>query len=253
VRENIAGRITENAWMEESPVYCLAVAGSIAGGPMHDLDTLVSKLDRATAEHHLLEHDFYKAWAEGDLTLDDLAHYSTQYWRQVEAFPGYLETLSDRIGSSEAGDILRRNLADEVGQDHPGLWLEFAGAVGAERDEVVASTPEAETERCVSEFETVVREAPPAYALGMLYGYESQTPAVAETKVTGLEDHYGIDGPGVRYFRLHGVLDVEHSKELARAIALLDEDDGEGVEGARRGAGAIWGLLDGVERVRREG
>jgi pyrroloquinoline-quinone synthase len=221
---------------------------------MHDLDTIVSKLDRATAEHHLLDHDFYKAWAKGELTLDDLAHYSTQYWRQVEAFPGYLETLADRIGSGEAGDILRRNLADEVGQDHPGLWLDFAAALGVDRDDVVGSAIEPETAECVADFDAVVREAPPAYALGMLYGYESQTPAVAETKVTGLDEHYGIDGPGVQYFRLHGVLDVEHSKELARGIAVLDRDDGnEGIEGARRGAGAIWGLLDGVEKVRRAG
>jgi pyrroloquinoline-quinone synthase len=221
---------------------------------MHDLDRLVSKLNNATAEHHLLDHEFYKAWAEGALTLDDLAQYSTQYWRQVEAFPGYLETLADRLGPNEAGDILRRNLADEVGQDHPGLWLDFAAALGADRDDVVGSAIEPETADCVAEFETVVREASPAYALGMLYGYESQTPAVAETKVTGLNDHYGIDGPATRYFRLHGVLDVEHSKELATAISLLDSDDGnDGVEGARRGAGAVWGLLDGVERVRGEG
>jgi pyrroloquinoline-quinone synthase len=220
---------------------------------MHDLEMLVTKLDRATADRRLLDHDFYKAWAKGELTLGDLAHYSTQYWRQVRAFPGYLETVADRIGTGEARDILLENLSDEVDQDHPGLWLEFAEAVGADRERVVGATIEPETADCVDGFRTASEESSPAFALGMLYGYESQTPGVAETKVVGLDEHYGIDGPGVQYFRLHGILDIEHSREMARAIALVSEDDGtDSLDGARRGAEAIWGLLDGVERVRRE-
>ncbi len=220
---------------------------------MHDLDVLISKLDRATADHRLLDHDFYKAWAHGELTLGDLAHYSTQYWRQVDAFPGYLETIAGRLESTDAREIVLENLSDEVGQDHPGLWLEFAEAVGAGREEVIGSPIERETARCVADFERVARERSPAFALGMLYGYESQTPAVAETKVVGLNEHYGIDGPAVHYFSLHGVLDVEHSREMAKAISLVSEDDGaEAAEGAHKGAQAIWGLLDGVERVRRQ-
>jgi pyrroloquinoline-quinone synthase len=220
---------------------------------MHDLDYLIAKLDRATADRRLLDHDFYKAWAQGELTLDDLAHYSSQYWRQVEAFPGYLETVAGRLDSDEARDIVLENLSDERGQDHPGLWLDFAEAVGCDRREVTRSTVESETERCVKDFRSVARGASPGYALGMLYGYESQTPGVAETKVVGLNEHYGIDGPGVHYFSLHGVLDVAHSREMAKAISFVSDDDGtEAADGARRGAEAIWGLLDGVERVRQE-
>ncbi|HWL66537.1 MAG TPA: iron-containing redox enzyme family protein [Actinomycetota bacterium] len=219
---------------------------------MHDLDKLVLRLDNATADRRLLDHSFYKAWAAGDLTLEDLAHYSTQYWRQVEAFPGYLRTIADRVETPEARDILIANLKDEVGQDHPGLWLDFASSVGVKRDDVTEASVEPETTECVSEFGEVAREAPLPYALGMLYGYESQTPAVAETKVAGLREHYEIDGPGVEYFRLHGVLDVEHSREMATAISLVSRDDvAEAEAGAARGAGAIWTLLNGVERVRQ--
>jgi pyrroloquinoline-quinone synthase len=218
---------------------------------MHDLDMLMTRLDNATTDRRLLDHSFYKAWAAGELTLEDLAHYSTQYWRQVEAFPGYLRTIAGRVGSREARDILLANLSDEVDQDHPGLWLDFAGTVGADRAEVTGSPVEAETARCVAEFEDAARQASPSFALGMLYGYESQTPAVAETKVVGLREHYDVDGPGVEYFRLHGVLDVQHSREMARAISLVSEDDFvEAEAGAERGAEVIWTLLDGVERVR---
>ena len=45
----------------------------------------------------ILEHPFYKAWAAGTLTLEDLSHYSAQYWRQVESFPAYLDHLAERL------------------------------------------------------------------------------------------------------------------------------------------------------------
>jgi pyrroloquinoline-quinone synthase len=84
----------------------------------------------------------------------------------------------------------------------------------------------------------------------MLYAYESQTPEIAATKVAGLKQHYGIKGTGLAYFELHGVLDVEHTRELGRALEHTVEDPSEAVAGATAGAEAIWGLLDGVARVR---
>ena len=218
---------------------------------MLDTDTVIARLDRATECHRLLDHPFYRAWAAGALSLDNLRHYSTQYWRQVESFPDYLQAVAGRVGSPEARGILRKNLRDEIDQDHPGLWLDFADAIGIARPDVIGAAVEPETAGCVGRFEHAASHGAVGYALGMLYGYESQTPAVAETKVTGLKQHYGIDGPGVEYFRLHGVLDVEHSREMATAITLVDEVDVSQAEsGARDGASAVWSLLDGVERVR---
>lgn len=214
---------------------------------------IAARLDRSTAEHRLLDHPFYRAWAEGTLTTDDLSFYSTQYWNQVEAFPGYLEALAGRLPESQARTSVLENLADERDGDHPGLWLRFAGAVGANAATVRETPAEKETLDCIAAFETAARERSVAYALGMIYGYESQTPDVCETKISGLKDFYGIEGQGLEYFELHGHLDVEHAGELAAAIAELSqsEDDlREAEEGAAAGARAIRGLLDGVARVR---
>ena len=217
---------------------------------MIDPTAIKARLDAATNRHKLLDHPFYKAWAAGSLTVDDLRTYSAQYWRQVEAFPGYLADLSDRV-DGEPKRALQENLADEIGDDHPGLWLDFARAVGASEEEVRSAPPEAETARCVEAFAGACRNESAPFALGMLYGYESQTPAVAATKIEGLRNHYGIDGPAVDYFSLHGELDVEHADELASAVATVvkTDDDARAAEaGATAGAQAIWGLLDGVER-----
>ncbi|MQA99249.1 MAG: hypothetical protein GEU78_02995 [Actinobacteria bacterium] len=212
-----------------------------------------SRLDDAVREHDLLQHPFYKAWTAGTLTQDDLAFYSTQYWRQVEAFPGYLLTLVARLPEGDGRTIVEENLSDEVGDDHAGMWLRFAGALGVDEERVQASEIEPGTKACVETFAEGMATKSSAFALGMLYGYESQTPAVARTKVEGLARHYGIEDDGARYFELHAELDVEHSDELARAMdeTIVDEASRtDAVEGARAGAAAIWGLLDGVARAR---
>jgi pyrroloquinoline-quinone synthase len=215
-------------------------------------EAVAARLDRATADRRLLEHPFYKAWAAGELTVEDLRHYSTQYWRQVESFPTYLRSLESRLDDAPK-DIVSRNLRDEVEDDHAGLWLRFAESLGATASDVTTSSVEPETQACVDGFLSS-EERSRAFALGMIYGYESQTPAVAETKIVGLRDHYGIEGDGAQYFALHGELDVEHTAEMAEAIALTATDEDlmqEAEAGARAGAEAIWTLLDGVERVRQ--
>ena len=211
---------------------------------------LRARLDHATEDRRILDHPFYKAWAAGTLTSDDLAFYAGQYWRQVEAFPGYLETIAGRVPEGATKDAILANLADERDDDHPGLWLDFAAALGSDRDAVAGAVPEPETTACVEAFTSAVAEASPEFALGMLYGYESQTPAVAETKVAGLKEHYGIEGSGLAYFELHGELDVHHSADMAEAIGALDGDGSDAEAGARAGAEAIWSLLDGVARAR---
>ena len=215
-------------------------------------EAISARLDEATSDHRLLAHPFYKAWAAGTLSHDDLAFYSTQYWRQVEAFPGYLEVLSERL-PEHAREVVESNLRDERGDDHPQLWLDFASAFGIDAEAVKGSSTEPETQACVASFSDAASSQSPAFALGMIYAYESQTPEVATTKVAGLRDHYGIDGAPLTYFELHGELDVEHSRGLAEALSdvIADRSDLEdAVAGARAGAQAVYGLLDGVARAR---
>jgi len=216
-------------------------------------EALKQRLDLATKDARLLEHPFYKAWAEGTLTLEDLSFYSTQYWRQVEAFPGYLEQLAARLPEGPAKETVTENLRDEVEGNHLGLWLDFAAGVGAGRDDVMDSAPVTHTVACVEAFTSAMASRSLPFALGMLYAYESQTPGVAATKIEGLRNHYGIDGPAIEYFELHGELDVEHSDELAHALATLGLDETAATEaeaGAKAGAEAIWGLLTGVAEAR---
>jgi pyrroloquinoline-quinone synthase len=214
------------------------------------------RLDAATSSHRLLEHPFYQAWAAGELSLEDRHHYSTQYFRQVQAFPGYLAAVADRLPEGPAQETVLENLSDEIDGDHLGLWMDFAAALGADEVTLQSTPPAPETTACIKSFEAGAAGSS-AFALGMLYGYEAQTPGVAATKISGLEKHYGISGEPTRYFALHGEMDVEHARDLASALGSLSGDENlspdlvaEAEAGAAAGAQAIWGLLDGVVRER---
>ncbi len=220
--------------------------------PMPATD-LQQRLDEATTGARLLEHPFYRAWAQGTLTLEDLSFYSAQYHRQVEAFPGYLHTVADRLPEGPARATILANLRDEVEGDHLGLWLDFAQGVGAAKETVEAAAAVDETAACVASFQAAMSERSLPFALGMLYAYESQTPGVAATKIEGLRNHYGIDGPALEYFELHGELDIEHSGDLAASIADLAGTEAAAQEaeaGAKAGAEAVWNLLTGIAAAR---
>ncbi|CAN5669355.1 hypothetical protein BH20ACT23_BH20ACT23_18380 [soil metagenome] len=154
---------------------------------------------------------------------------------------------------SPARSSVESNLADEIDGDHAGLWQTFAEGLGRSASELDGADIEPETAACVDAFIDGTRNRSVAFGLGIIYGYESQTPEVANTKVEGLRAFYGIEGSATEYFQLHGELDVEHARELAGVIAEVAGDErslAEAEAGARAGTEAIWGLLDGVERVR---
>lgn len=210
------------------------------------MSDLEKRLDASVSKRPLLDHPFYRAWVDGTLGLGDLAVYSRQYWRQVQAFPSHLESLSNRAPAGVA-TALEANLRDELEGGHLRLWRDFAAAVGAfNLDQARVND---ETRRCLAVFEAAAAKAPLAFGVGMIYGYESQTPRVAATKASGLRTHFSLDDGAIAYFDVHAELDVEHASQLLQCIgeiAASQEDVALAELGASLGANAIWSLLDGV-------
>ena len=85
-------------------------------------------------------------------------------------------------------------------------------------------------------------------AAAILYAIEAGQPAISETKLRGLLDHYGFsaDSPAVEYFALHGELDHEHAAEAR--TKLESADDERLVHLAESALAANWALLDGVSQ-----
>src|SRR5712672_1144987 len=106
-------------------------------------------LDARIARYDLLQHPFYQAWSNGELTRDDLREYASEYWHHVSAFPAYLSALHSRLPDGKLRRIILENLADEEGLQngtpHSDLWMDFARGMGADEPSVRSREIGAET------------------------------------------------------------------------------------------------------------
>jgi pyrroloquinoline-quinone synthase len=218
------------------------------------------QLEARIAKYDLLCHPFYKAWAAGELTREELRAYAAEYYPHVAAFPGHLLRLSARTLEGALRGALLMNRADELGTDggrpHHELWLDFAEGMGGARDQVRGHKPLPEVAELMAHFRRVAHEGSPAEALATFYAYESQVPRVAKEKERGLREFYGADARTCGYFTLHQTADVHHAQvwkqELERELAANPETEQEALTAAEAAARALWRALDGIERQRLE-
>jgi pyrroloquinoline-quinone synthase len=190
---------------------------------------LFERIDAARERWNVLRHPFYIRWERGELTREELAHYAGEYRHVVVALS------RAAAASGDAG-----HAAEEAA--HVDLWDDFAAALDAPLDRA----PDASTRTCAAAW------SPPDRldALAVLYAIESAQPAVSQTKLKGLVEHYGFasGSPGTRYFELHAERDVEHAA-AARAdlLAAAPVDVGRLADAAECALRGNWELLDGVE------
>ncbi len=225
-------------------------------------DVFLSRLDDCIHQYDLLCHPFYKAWAAGELTRDDLREYAEDYYHHVEAFPMYLAELGLRL---EEGDLRRAvlaNMTDEKGGEnsfgepetsHAELWLDFVEGMGGRR--LPHRQPIAEIRELIAHFQDVASEGTPEEALAALYAYESQVPRVAAEKDRGLRELYGANEKTRSYFTLHTTADVYHSqvwrKQLEKRVQANPEAAEKALVAAESAAKALWRALDGIEARRQ--
>ena len=192
---------------------------------------LVDRIDAARERWDVLRHPFYTRWERGQLTREELAFYAGEYRHAV---------LALAEAAAAAGDA--EHAREEA--EHVALWDDFADALEAPLDR----EPTAETSGCAEAWARPDR----LEALAVLYAVESAQPAIAETKLRGLVEHYGFspDGQGTEYFTVHAERDKEHAQAARAALREAKPEDyprlAAAAEDALRGN---WLLLDGVERA----
>ena len=192
---------------------------------------LCERIDEARERWNVLRHPFYTRWERGELTRDELGFYAGEYRHAVVALA---ET------AAAAGDA--EHAREEA--EHVALWDAFAAELDAPLDR--DATPE--TAACARAWSRPDR----LEALAVLYAVEASQPAISETKLRGLVEHYGFrsDTDGTEYFALHAERDKEHAR-AARA-ALADAEPADAARLAKVAEDALranWVLLDGVERA----
>ena len=186
---------------------------------------VIAGIDAARQRWNVLEHPFYTRWEQGELTRDDLARYAGEYRHAVVALARAARTAQMH--------------ADEEAE-HISLWDDFASELGANGEK---HEPLPQTRCCATAWSAAEDEEG---AAAIMYAIEAGQPAISQTKLRGLLEHYGFsaDSPGVEYFAVHGERDHEHAAE---ARATLDgAKDERLVRLAEAALAANWALLDGV-------
>jgi pyrroloquinoline-quinone synthase len=216
----------------------------------------LNELDARIAQYDLLCHPFYKAWAAGELTREDLRGYASEYYAHVHAFPSYLEEFAARLAEGSLRRAVLANRDDEVGaggsRPHAELWLDFFEGMGGGRNGKSSNLPE--MNNLISWFHATARETSPEEGLAAFYAYESQVPRVAAEKARGLRAMYGADERTCTYFTLHTTADVYHShvwrNQLAKIIEQRPASAEKALAAGENAAKALWDALNGIEAAR---
>jgi pyrroloquinoline-quinone synthase len=217
------------------------------------MNQYLDKIDDDIAEKHLLKHPFYLAWTRGELSKEALADYARQYYHHVAAFPTYLSAVHANCNDQTTRKQLLNNLIDEEAgsPNHPELWLQFADGLSVSQDDAKNAEKWPETKELIETFRSVCGEGSTAQGLAALYAYESQIPAICESKIDGLKKHYGFsNSQHYQYFTLHLEADREHSAAERKMLdAYVDTQNFESVKASvDRVLDALWEMLSGVCR-----
>jgi pyrroloquinoline-quinone synthase len=213
----------------------------------------INTIDNDIAAKHLLKHPFYLAWARGELSRAALTDYSRQYYQHVAAFPTYLSAVHANCDDQTTRKTLLNNLIDEEAgsPNHPQLWLDFAEGLGVPASDVCKSAEWPETKNLIDTFRSVCRDGSTGEGLAALYAYESQIPAICESKIDGLRRHYGFSDPKhYEYFSVHIEADREHSAAERNMLGrYIGKQNLESVRtSVNRVLDALWDMLSGVCR-----
>jgi pyrroloquinoline-quinone synthase len=217
------------------------------------MNQYLDKIDNDIAEKHLLKHPFYLAWTRGELSREALTDYARQYYHHVAAFPTYLSAVHAQCNDQTTRKQLLSNLIDEEAgsPNHPELWVHFAESLGLSQPDAQNAGKWPETKNLIDTFRSVCGDGSTAQGLAALYAYESQIPAICESKIDGLKKQYGFTDPKhYEYFTVHIEADREHSAaEREMLSAYIDNNNFESVkESVNRVLNALWQMLSGVCR-----
>jgi pyrroloquinoline-quinone synthase len=217
------------------------------------MKTYLDKIDDDIAEKNLLKHPFYLAWTRGELSKEALTDYARQYYHHVAAFPTYLSAVHSKCDEQATRKQLLSNLIDEEAgsPSHPDLWLKFAEGLGVVGTDVRNTEKQPETKDLIDTFRSVCKQGSTADGLAALYAYESQIPAICESKIDGLKKHYGFTkSEHYEYFTVHIQADREHSAAEHEMLSrYIDNRNFETVkESVNRVLNALWEMLSGVCR-----
>ena len=157
-------------------------------------------------KYKLLEHPFYQAWLDGEITPRQLSKYHKSYKKLVEQIPLYWYRVT--VGLDAYSLQSSKVISEEI--SHISLWDKWSDKLPEEND-----YPQMKV--LLDSFEKMK----PSELLGALHSFEIQQPGVALTKKNSLIEHYNFVENELTYFdeHLNEAEHIKYGKELAENFA----------------------------------
>ena len=125
----------------------------------------------------------------------------------------------------------------------------FAIAMGSDSKKIANVKEEKFTTELIDNF---FKNGRSSYAEGLasLYTYERQIPEIAETKIRGLKNHYGVTSKeGLEFFEVHKAADVYHREACEKLLDDLSPEEQKKAEvSALSTAKYLWNFLSGIAK-----
>ena len=184
-------------------------------------------LDNKIANRNLLNHPFYQAWSTGELPIEALRAYASEYGAFIATIPKGWEALNDTETAAEE-------------TEHIDMWADFADGL----DTTVSEAQIPQVKALIETADELFSE--PTTALGALYAFEAQQPAAAQSKLAGLKAFYQLPETVEPYFETHSHNEHEAEALLERIGALPSESHTTVVQACEQMSAALWDALTGI-------
>jgi pyrroloquinoline-quinone synthase len=215
-------------------------------------------LRQARAPQHGGAHPFSRAWANGELSREQLGLWATQHYYYISMVPQQFGHLFCRLPDLDARQHLLENLLGEENPEnmdkrHPSLLLDFAEACGRNRADVENAEQAGEilpSTRAMRAWlwELCAFRELGETAAGVMVALEGQLPTLYPNYVSAMKK-MGFDNREIEFFTVHIEGDVEHERvgfELAARYAGTPELQRRAIAVVKASAGMRWQMLDSI-------
>ncbi len=207
-------------------------------------DDIKQKID----EKHMLNHPFYQVWSKGTLTKEELADYLAQYFYLEAAFPRFMSGLHARTLDADMRQKMLDNLVhEEMGpNNHVAQLVHLAEkAFGMTKEMIMEIGPNEKTKAIIKAFEEATQSDDIQEGLAAMIVYKQQVSDVAQTKLDGLKEHYGVtDQKSLEFYETHAEINRDYHQMLDQVYQPLSRD--KVLKKTETIRDAFWGFLDGV-------
>jgi pyrroloquinoline-quinone synthase len=215
-------------------------------------------LEAARQPRHGGGHPFSRAWADGELSREQLGKWAIQHFYYIDAVPQQFAALYARLPDLDARQHLLENLLGEEmpaspGKRHPDLCAKFARACGVPQETLLSAEDGGKVLPTTRAMRSGVWELATVRTLGeacagIMVALEGQLPTLYPKYVKAMRK-MGFSDDDMEFFHVHIEGDVEHAHvglELTARYATTAELQRRAVAAVHASAQVRYSMLDGI-------